>query len=77
MTNNKPVKCLHDIFELAGSSTKLAAELDLHAYTVENWRRCGIPIKYWDKMYSLYGITPGELHSVTKACRKFVTRKDK
>ncbi len=67
------ITSLQDIFDAAGSSTKLAAALDLHAYTVENWRRCGVPQKYWDAMFQLYQITPAELFSVTKACRKAVT----
>lgn len=64
-----PISCLQDIFDLAGSSTKLAAQLDLHAFTVENWRRAGIPQKYWDTLFELYGILPAELYSISKKCR--------
>lgn len=70
MPKNKPIKYLEDVVQLAGSTTKLAAQLGLHAITVENWRRCGIPQKYWGKLYDLYGITPGELHYVWKRCRE-------
>lgn len=68
-----PVKCLEDVFLAAGSATKLAAKLDLHANTVEAWRRAGIPTKYWDKIHELYGFTPGELYMLSKACRRTVT----
>lgn len=67
------VRCLQDIFDIAGSSTKLAAALEVHAFTAENWRRTGIPQKYWEKLYSLYGISPVELHSVYRSCRKAIT----
>jgi len=58
------------LFDLAGNSTKLAASLDLHAYTVENWRRCGVPQKYWDKIVQLYGVSVDELYTIGKNCRK-------
>ena len=65
----KPIKNIQDIYSLAGGSTKLAAKLGLHAYTVENWRRAGIPLKYWDTLYNLYGVSPAELHSLYKRIR--------
>lgn len=71
------ITSLQDIFDAAGSSTKLAAKLDLHAFTVENWRRCGIPQKYWDILLELYDITPAELYAVSKNCRKSVTNPSK
>lgn len=80
MTNNtpkkqpRPIKFLQDIFELANGSTQLAAKLNLNAFTVENWRRCGIPQKYWDALYKFYGLSPGELYTVSKACRERITK---
>lgn len=68
----KQVQFLSDLFALAGTSTKLAAALNLHAYTVENWRRAGVPRKHWDKLHELYGVTPAELHLLSKNCRKAV-----
>lgn len=70
----KSIKYLQDVMDLAGGATKLAAQLDLHAFTVENWRRCGIPQKYWDVLYKLYDLTPAELFTVSKACRARITR---
>lgn len=61
---------MQDIYDLAGSSTKLAAILDLHAYTVNNWKKIGIPAKYWEKLYELYGLSPAELYSLSKKCRE-------
>lgn len=71
---NKTLKTLQDIFEIAGGSTKLAAQLDIHAYTAENWRKSGIPQKYWDTLHRLYGITPAELYVVSKNCRKSLAK---
>lgn len=63
-------KNLQDIFDRAGSSTKLAAALNIHAYTAENWRRCGIPQKYWDKLKLLYGLSPDDIFNVNKTCKQ-------
>ena len=67
------ITCIQDVFDAAGSTTKLAAALDLHANAVEFWRRAGIPTKYWDKLFELYMITPAELFTVTKNARRMVT----
>ena len=75
--SNSQVKCLQDVFDLAGSSSKLAAQLDLHAFTVENWRRSGIPQKYWDRLHELYGITPAELYIVSKVARNKIVNPKK
>lgn len=71
------VQFLQDVFDIAGGSAELAVALKpympnktLHAYTVENWRRSGIPQKYWGPLFELYGITPFELHQVWHNCRK-------
>lgn len=66
----KKVENLKDIFEIAGSSTQLAATLHLHTQTVENWRRNGVPAKYWLPIMEVYGITAEQLHMVGVACRK-------
>lgn len=75
MRKTRPIKKLQDVFEVAGGSTKLAATLNLHAYTVENWRRAGIPMRHWDTLFDLYGITPAELFYVTKVCRDRILKK--
>lgn len=70
---SKQIRYLQDIFELAGGSTKLAARLNVHTYTVENWRRTGIPQKYWEAICKHYDVSPGELFQVYKSCRKAIT----
>lgn len=77
MTKKRPLKYIQDLFDLAGTSTKLAAALELHAYTVENWRRTGVPIRYWDKLHDLYGILPAELYVIRKSCRERVKNPSK
>ncbi len=74
MKKQRPfINNLQDIFDAAGDSTKLAYALGLQTYNVEYWKRAGINQKYWDKLFELYGITPAELYSVSKRCRKAVT----
>lgn len=68
---------IQDVYDAAGSSLKLAAALDVHQVTVEGWRRAGIPQKWWDRLLELYQITPAELYSVTKSCRKAVVSPSK
>lgn len=68
----QPFKFIQDLYTAAGGATKLAAELDLHAATVENWKRAGIPTKYWEQLFNLYDILPMESYLITKACRKSV-----
>lgn len=70
MKSHKPIKYIQDLFDIAGSSTKLAAKLDVHCYTVENWRNIGVPQKYWERIYDYYGISPAELFSLSKSCKK-------
>ena len=75
MNNHKKprqLKYLQDLIDLAGSTTKLAAQLNLHAVSVEYWRKAGVPQKYWDQLFELYGITPAELNAITRQCRKAV-----
>lgn len=69
----KPITNIQDIYALAGGSTKLAAELNLHAITVEGWRRSGIPVKHWPSLIEKYDISPAELYYIYKLCRKAVT----
>lgn len=66
----RPKKYLQDLFDLAGSSTKLAANLDLHVNTVERWRRTGIPLKHWDNICDSYNITPAELYLISRQCQE-------
>lgn len=63
---------IQDLFDEAGGTTRLGAALGVHAFTVEAWRKSGIPVKYWEKLFKLYQITPAELFSITKAARERV-----
>ncbi len=59
-----------DVYALADySPRKLGKALGVTWWTVENWRFNGIPTKYWDKLYEIYGLSPAELHSISKKCR--------
>lgn len=60
------IKNIQELFELAGSSTKLAAKLNIHAYTVENWKKRGVPLKYWHAISKAYGISPNELFEISR-----------
>jgi len=69
MTKNKhKFHTIQDVYDAAGGSTQLAARLNIHAYTVENWRRSGVPIKYWSDVMEFYKITPSELYHISQGC---------
>ena len=66
----KRYKTIKGLIALAGSETKLAASLNCHLYVVAYWGKSGIPLKYWDAIIKLYGLTPGELYNIYQsACR--------
>lgn len=66
----KAISNIGDIYSLEGNSpAKLATKMGVPWWTVENFRYNGIPTKYWDKLYELYGLSPAELHSISKKCR--------
>jgi len=71
------IENIQDVYDAAGSTSKLAYALGVHQVTVEGWRRAGIPLKYWDRLFKLYMITPAELYSVSQKCRKAITNPSK
>lgn len=57
-------KNIEDIFTKFNGPIYLAAALNLHQWTVERWRKTGIPQKYWNFLIKKVDITPGELLSI-------------
>lgn len=71
----KKITCIQDLFELAGGSVRLAAFLQKHfptmsQWTVERWKKIGIPQKYWEYLIKEYDITPAELFHISNKARK-------
>ena len=60
---------IQDLFDLAGSSMRIAADLNIHQYTVERWGLAGIPNKYHETLAELYGATPIELYKLSQKIR--------
>ena len=56
------IEYMQDLFALAGGSTKFAAMLDLSAWCVENWRKRGIPFKYWPTIVDKLNVSSAELY---------------
>lgn len=63
------VKKVFEIIENAGGSIKLAYELNVHQYTIERWKRFGIPPKYWSFLQKKYGVTASELLNMNEKIR--------
>lgn len=57
---------IDDIFSRARSEEHLGIALGLHIYTIQRWRKTGIPFKYWKILIKKYGITPAELYSINQ-----------
>lgn len=66
MTKNKQLKTIQDLFDLAGNCQRIAADLNVHQYTVERWRKTGIPAKYHEILAELYGAFPIELYKLSQ-----------
>lgn len=64
------VKKVFEVIENAGGSLKLAYELKLHQYTVERWKKHGIPIRYWEHLEKKYGYEPGEIQMINRKLRE-------
>lgn len=64
------MKNINELFIKAGGPARIAVAFDLHQYTIERWRKHGVPVKYWDKLQKLYGITPAELYTIGQAIKK-------
>lgn len=67
--SNKRLNNIEDLFAVTNGCAALASKLGIHQVTVEYMRKHGIPLKYWDKLFDLYGVTPAELFTITKKCR--------
>lgn len=60
------IKTIQDLCDYVGNIQRLAADLNVHQYTVERWRRTGIPAKYHGLLVTLYDIKPIEIVSINK-----------
>ncbi len=63
-------KNIKDLFEVAGNSTQLAASLNVQAFTVENWKRRGIPQKYFAHISKKYGISIEDIYKISMLCKE-------
>jgi hypothetical protein len=60
------IKTIDDLFDLAQGSVQLAAKLNLHQTTVIQWRKIGIPIKYWSKIMDFLKVSVEDLYRVSE-----------
>lgn len=60
------IKSVDDLFELAQGSVHLASHLNVHQTTVLQWRRIGIPIRYWSRIIEWLKVTPNDLHNISE-----------
>ena len=56
------INSVAEFIEKAGGATALAARLHVHQFTVDRWRKNGIPMKYWEPLIETFGTTPAELY---------------
>lgn len=62
---------IQDLYNLAGSVQRIAADLNVHQVTVERWREYGIPESYHIRLSELYGATPIELYKLSLKIRGY------
>lgn len=59
-----------DLIAKAGTEERLACLFGFHTYTIQRWRKIGIPNKYWEILIKKFNLTPAELHSLNENVRK-------
>lgn len=59
------------LIELAGGTTPLAALCGVHAQTVENWKKSGVPLRYWAIIMKRFDLKESDLYSIYLDCAKF------
>lgn len=64
------MKTVKDLFEKAGGSVHIASALNMNQWSIERWKKIGIPIFYWEVLKKKYGVTAEELLQMTKEARK-------
>ena len=60
------IKNVDDIFELAGGSVHLSSKLDVHQTTVLQWRKIGVPIKYWATIIDWLKVSAQDLFAASE-----------
>lgn len=58
---------LNDLFARAGTAARLAVALDIHPFTpMYQWKKSGIPVKYWEAIIKHCDVTPAELYAINQ-----------
>lgn len=60
---------IQELFEKAGGSWKLAGAIGVHQWTVERWKRSGIPYKHWLFLQQYCKVTPNDLDQINRKIR--------
>jgi len=62
-------RTVSDIIDACGGDDALGKALGKHRTTINNWRRKGIPDRYWAKVMALTGATEAELLAANRCAR--------
>ena len=61
---------MDELFEFFGGANAFSGKLGLHQYTVDRWKKYGIPQKYWEQIANETNLTVQDIfyisHSVVK-----------
>ena len=61
----KTINSVEDFFAQAGGAVHIAAALDLNQWTVERWKKHGIPGRHWSKLVQTYDIAPEVIMAIS------------
>lgn len=64
------LRTIEDLFELAGGTIHIAVLLDVHQTTVISWAKCGVPLKYWNRLMQEYKVTAEQLFQISENARE-------
>ena len=66
MTSKIRIKTVYDLLESLGGAARLASRLDIHQFTVDRWIKNGIPVKYWEQIIKLSGVSAETLYIISR-----------
>jgi len=57
----RELKCFDDLCDFAGNGALLAGHLNVHQYTMDRWKKNGIPYKYLKQITEICNVSLAEL----------------
>lgn len=60
---------IQELFDRAGGAWKLAGEIGVHQWTIERWKKSGIPFKHWETLEKKYKVSANDLAEMSRKAK--------